>query len=90
MKLINSLSQALLLGATLAAGTPAVLADEQDLTLEPCINGGVSATGRFESQAIEDKVLRGENEAAISNQGIGSGADDVISAFGGHRDDFLR
>lgn len=27
-----------------------------DLTLEPCIDGGVSATGTFPSQAMEDQI----------------------------------
>lgn len=31
-------------------------AQASDLALEPCINGGVSASGRFASQEAEDQV----------------------------------
>ena len=90
MKSINLLSQALLLAATLTVATTTVVADEPNLALEPCINGGVSATGRFETQALEDAALRRGNEVATRAEPLGSGEDDVIAAFGGHRDDFDR
>jgi len=90
MKPIKSLSQAVLLVGTLAVGATIAVADDQNLALEPCINGGVSATGRFETQALEDAALRGASEVAISDEALGSGHTDVISAFGGQRDDFLR
>jgi hypothetical protein len=51
-------------------------------------NGAVSAPGGYASQAEEDAV----NAAVASTEpaGIGDGADDLISAFRGNRDDFLR
>ena len=45
------MSKSIILGAVLVAGQ-AIAADT--LELEPCINGGVSASGLFVSQAQED------------------------------------
>lgn len=90
MKSINVLSQVLLLAGSLAVATTTAVANEQDLALEPCINGSVSATGRFEIQALEDAALRHGREVAQSDASLGSGEDDVIAAFGGQRDDFDR
>ncbi len=42
---------------------PVVLADNQAYELEPCINGGVSATGMYPSQVIEDAALSDINVA---------------------------
>jgi hypothetical protein len=42
-------------------------ADEQDHELEPCINGGVSATGLYPSQAIENAALADVNLAENSD-----------------------
>jgi len=42
-------------------------ADEQDYELEPCINGGVSATGLYPSQAIENTALADVNLAENSD-----------------------
>jgi hypothetical protein len=39
----------------LAAGGTAVAATADDYALEPCINGGVSASGLFNSQAAENR-----------------------------------
>jgi hypothetical protein len=36
-----------------------------DLSLEPCINGSVSATGTYATQAEEDKALGGESRYAL-------------------------
>jgi hypothetical protein len=33
------------------------MAEDVDLDLEPCINGGVSRTGDFPSQAVEDELV---------------------------------
>ncbi|MGD2074301.1 MAG: hypothetical protein PVI91_16375 [Gammaproteobacteria bacterium] len=87
---IKSITQALTLAAVLAGGTAPIVADDQNLALEPCVNGEVSATGRFETQALEGSALRGSHGFAVTEETLGSGNDDVISAFGGHRDDFLR
>jgi hypothetical protein len=37
--------------------TPTIAIADQDFELEPCINGGVSATGMYSSQAVEDAAL---------------------------------
>jgi hypothetical protein len=42
----------ILVSAALFTAAP-ILADEPDLALEPCINGGVSASGLYETQALE-------------------------------------
>ena len=67
---------------TLSAGAA------EDLQLEPCVNGDVSASGLYPSQAAEDQALAAEE--ITKPRDIGSGNDDLISAFGGSRDDFQR
>ena len=64
----------------------------EDLQLEPAVSGGVSASGLYPSQALENAAVdRKKAAAATANEDrLGSGEDDVISAFGGHRDDFSR
>lgn len=79
----------LLLSGFLALNSAAVFADTQNLELEPAVSGGVSASGLYESQALEDSAVA-LNKAAANEDRLGSGEDDVISAFGGHRDDFSR
>ena len=78
--------------ALLLAGTSIhVHADGVDLKLEPCINGGVSASGLYETQVLEDAASHNNNYAiSFEEDSIGDGTDDVISAYGGNRDDFLR
>lgn len=89
MERITSLSQSLFLAGIVTLGTTTVLAEDQ--ALEPCINGGVSATGLYETQALEDAASGNNMQfTASDDDSIGDGEDDVISAFGGHRDDFLR
>ena len=80
----------LLLSGFLALNTAAVFADKQNLELEPAVSGGVSASGLYESQALEDSAAALENAPAATGDEdrLGSGEDDVISAFGGHRDPF--
>jgi hypothetical protein len=34
------------------------VAQDSDLNLEPCINGGVSASGKFSSQEAEDQFMK--------------------------------
>ena len=82
----------LLLSGFLAFNTAAVLADKQNLELEPAVSGGVSASGLYESQALEDTAAALKKAPAATADGdrLGNGEDDVISAFGGHRDDFAR
>ena len=76
----------------LTFGSAAAVAADQDLDLEPCINGGVSATGMYETQALEDAASRDILKPSMTTkeEGLGSGVEDVVSAFGGHRDDFSR
>ena len=59
MKYVLSLSLPFILVSAAMLIAAHSLADEQDLALEPCINGGVSATGLFETQTLED-VARGD------------------------------
>jgi len=79
----------LLLSGFLALNTAAVFADKQNLELEPAVSGDVSASGLYESQALEDSAVA-LKKAAANEDRLGSGEEDVISAFGGHRDDFSR
>ena len=79
----------LLLSGFLALNSAAVFADTQYLELEPAVSGGVSASGLYESQALEDSAVA-LKKAAANEDRLGSGEEDVISAFGGHRDDFSR
>jgi hypothetical protein len=91
MKRIIEISQFFLLTAFIASGMPSAHADDQDPSLEPCINGAVSATGMYESQALENAAMDTKRQIVTGEyEYIGSGADDVISAFGGTRDDFNR
>ena len=39
------------------------LSPDDDIDLEPCMNGGVSATGLYETQALEDAA---SNNATIN------------------------
>lgn len=82
----------LLITGFLAFGSAAAIGADRDLDLEPCVNGDVSATGLYQTQAQEDAASR-ENQkpsVTVKKQGLGSGDEDVISAFGGQRDDFSR
>lgn len=49
--------KAMVLVGVLAAPTVHTMAGEVVLSLEPCINGEVSATGIFPTQAMEDQFL---------------------------------
>jgi hypothetical protein len=52
-------------GATLAmvlVGSAAFASSNVDLSLEPCINGGVSARGLFASQAEENRYFAARAE----------------------------
>jgi hypothetical protein len=49
---------ALPLGLLLSGAVASVSADDGDYSLEPCINGGVSASGLYASQADEDRAER--------------------------------
>ena len=60
----------------------------EDMQLEPCVNGDVSASGLYSSQQAENQALAAEEITKPSD--IGSGNNDLISAFGGSRDDFQR
>ena len=77
----------LVLAGVLAGFTVSASAAE-DLQLEPCINGDVSASGLYPSQSAENQALAAEDIA--NPKDIGSGKEDLISAFGGNRDDFQR
>ena len=76
-----------LLAGVLTAVTLSASAAE-DMQLEPCVNGEVSASGLYPSQEAENQALAAEEVA--NPRDIGSGDDDLISAFGGSRDDFQR
>ena len=80
----------LLLSGFLALNSAAVFADKQNLELEPAVSGGVSASGLYASQALEDSAvdLKTAPVATVDEDRLGSGVDDVITAFGGHRDPF--
>lgn len=52
-----------LLSSCLMANT--VIAQDLDLVLEPCINGDVSKTGAFSSQAAEDHYVYTRQQAAF-------------------------
>lgn len=90
MRHLKAFSPALLLAGSLVVSSATVFAGKQNLDLEPCINGGVSASGSFETQALEDAAMRHKRQVASIDVDVASGVDDVISAFGGRRDDFLR
>ena len=55
MNTITSISVAILFSASTAVINTA-LADDHELELEPCINGGVSASGLYVSQELEDSA----------------------------------
>ena len=59
MKYVLSLTLSFILVSAAMFTAARCLADEQDLALEPCINGGVSATGLFETQTLEDATRGG-------------------------------
>ena len=82
----------LLITGFLAFASAASVAADRDLDLEPCMNGDVSATGQYETQVQEDAASRDQQKSSVTvmEQRLGSGENDVISAFGGHRDDFSR
>ena len=81
-----SLNALLLAGACLN-----IQASGVDFDLEPRINGSLSASGQYESQALEDTANRNRDYAiSFEENSIGDGSGDVIFAFGGNRDDFLR
>jgi hypothetical protein len=48
--------------AVMAVGGTAFASSTPDLSLEPCINGGVSARGLFASQAEEDRYFAARAE----------------------------
>ena len=54
-KLLSSLSIAGLLATAPLASSAA---DQANLDLEPCINGGVSASGLFPTQAMEEQFIK--------------------------------
>jgi hypothetical protein len=88
MKKLRVFSPVLLIAGGLALSAGSVSADNRNLDLEPCINGGVSASGSYETPAHEDAAqLR---KQLVFKADVASGAEDVIAAFGGQRDDFLR
>jgi hypothetical protein len=68
-----TLNTALLIASMGATG--AVLAAEQvpNLSLEPCMNGGVSASGLYASQAEEDAALAEAERQSISAQASAKG-----------------
>ena len=80
----------LLLSGVLALNSAAVFADTQNQELDPAVSGGVSASGLYESQALEDSAVAVKKAPAATadEDRLGSGEDDVITAFGGHRDPF--
>ena len=82
----------LVLSGLLAFNSTLANAADQDLDLEPCINGNVSANGLYETQALEDNASNKDQKQVmtIEQNRLGSGEEDVVSAFGGHRDDFSR
>ena len=87
MKGVKNFAQAIVVGGYIAlAATAANAADE--LQLEPCVNGDVSASGLYPSQAAEKAARVAEREPKTDD--IGSGSNALISAFGGDRDDFVR
>ena len=91
MESTKFLPHLVLTGLLVFSGT-LVNAADQDLNLEPCINGDVSANGLYETQALEDAAGNKDQKQVVTieqNQ-LGSGEEDVVSAFGGHRDDFIR
>jgi hypothetical protein len=63
MNTMTHLLSAGMIAASLAATTPAAAAPG-DYELEPCINGKVSATGMYPTQAQEDAALKTERELA--------------------------
>jgi hypothetical protein len=88
MKKFKIFSPVFLIAGGLVLGAGSVSADNRNLDLEPCVNGGVSASGTYETQAHEDAAkLR---KQLVYKADVASGSEDVIAAFGGHRDDFLR
>lgn len=52
---MNKLACVALLGATVSMGNVYAYGK---LELEPCMNGGVSSTGMYPTQALEDKARR--------------------------------
>jgi len=53
MKTQSSITQAILLSLTLSAAAHSAYADDPERDLEPCMNGGVSASGLYNSQERE-------------------------------------
>jgi len=57
--------------SALLAGSAVTLADSTDHALEPCLNGEVSATGLFPSQAAEDAHHRERAGTGDQRRGVG-------------------
>ena len=53
---MNKLTRFVLCAAFAGFTLPVSASDEASLSLEPCMNGGVSASGLFPSQAMEDQL----------------------------------
>jgi hypothetical protein len=63
-KSIFTTTSVILLTAPLLSFAFAINFDDQELDLEPCINGGVSSSGLYVSQVLEDDA----NKTAVNNQ----------------------
>ncbi|MDJ0862568.1 MAG: hypothetical protein QNK18_15700 [Gammaproteobacteria bacterium] len=86
MKGARNFAQGILVGGFVALSVAASAADE--MQLEPCVNGDVSASGRYPSQAAENAAMVAERKTKTDD--IGSGNDAFISAVGGDREDLVR
>ena len=68
MNTISARQWVLVGAASILFAIPAITTAAEDHELEPCINGGVSATGLYPSQAIEDAAL--SNIKLVENRDI--------------------
>ena len=91
MESFKHITSHLLLTGFLTLNIATAVAGDQNLDLEPAVSGAVSASGLYPTQAAEDAAHKNKQATDTDVESrFGNGEDDVISAFGGHRDDFLR
>lgn len=57
---------------------PAIAGDKPDL-LEPCIDGGVSASGSFPTQEMEDLILVSGPQQSLPDQSTGASASEAVA-----------
>jgi hypothetical protein len=91
MKHIVSVALPISFASVITLISMSVFADNEIATHVPIISGDITTIQNDMTTAYSTSDLESAEEYTYREASeIGSGEDDVISAFGGHRDDFLR